>query len=133
MLSHSIEEKVKAVNVEFELIMRNKLMIQVNLIVFLTLSVGIMIGGYLFGKLILDRGVFSAIPLIIIGIGLVMLPFAFGPFNKFRNKLTVAKSKKQRVDEVLALYGVRYTFDVSFGKEVHGSRDVKTNLSITQD
>jgi len=68
--------------------------------------------------------------LIIIAIGSGILVFAVGPLNKFRNKLTIAKSNREKLDEVLNLYKIDYDIDLEYGEKIHGTREVQADLKI---
>ena len=96
--------------------------------VFLIIGLVVIIGGYLLGKYALDNGVLSTVPIIIMGIGLIPLGLAFGTLNKFRQEIEVAKSKKDRVDEVLSEYRIEYDINIMFGKEIHGTQEVFADL-----
>ena len=55
---------------------------------------------------------------------------AFGTLNNFRQKHEIAKSKKDKVDEVLNEYRITYDFDIKYGKEFHGTQEVITELNV---
>jgi len=129
-LNEKFEEKLKAVNIEYESFKRTKVLTYIYFIIFLTISFAVMIGGYLLGKYALDFGVISTVPLIIMGVGVLVLPVAFGPLNRYRNRISVSKSKKSKIDNVLNLYNIDYTIDLKFGKEIHGTQEVQSDLNV---
>mgnify|MGYP001419952093 CR=1 FL=1 len=127
-LTDKFENKLKSVNVEYENFKRKKILTYTYFVVFLIIGLVVIIGGYLLGKYALDNGVLSTVPIIIMGIGLIPLGLAFGTLNKFRQEIEVAKSKKDRVDEVLSEYRIEYDINIMFGKEIHGTQEVFADL-----
>lgn len=127
-LNEKFENKLKLVNIQYESIKRKKLLTYTYFGVFLAIGIAVIIGGYLLGKYVLDRGVISTVPLIIIGVGLPPLGMALGALNKHRQEIKVAKSKKDKVDEVLNEYRIEYDIDITFGKEIHGTQEVYAEL-----
>lgn len=95
---------------------------------FFAIGIAVIVGGYLLGEYALDREVISTVPLIIMGVGLAPFGMAFGALNKHRQEIKVAKSKKNKVDEVLNEYGIEYDIDITFGKEIHGTQEVYAEL-----
>ncbi|MBV7270540.1 hypothetical protein [Winogradskyella luteola] len=126
-----LESKIEAVNVEYENIIKTKWLIYANFVVFLFIAVAVILAGYFLAQYLLKFRVIAAAPFIISLIGLLfVMPLATGPLNTFRNDLKLAKAKKENVDKVLELYGVKYTIDISFGKKYHGTQEVYTDLKI---
>ena len=129
-LNDKFEQKVKEINVDHEKVRRTKKLTYTYFIVFLIISLAVMIGGYLLGSYILEKGVISTVPLIIIGVGFTILPIAFGPVNNYRNEMSIIKKKKENLDGILSLYNIDYSIDMKFGKEIHGTQEVETDLKI---
>ncbi len=129
-LREKFEEKLKSVNVAYENIKRKKALTYSYFVVFLAIGLTVIVGGYLFGKYILGKGVISVGPLIIMAVGIAPLGMAFGALNKHRRELEVAKSKKEKVDEVLQKYRITYNLDIQFGKEIHGTQEVYVDLKV---
>ena len=127
-LNEKFENKLKMVNIEYHNIKRKKALTYAYFIVFLAVGITVIIGGYLLGTYALDSGVISTVPLIVMGVGLAPLGMAFGTLNKYRQEIEVAKSKKNNIDEVLNKYRIEYEIDISFGKEIHGTQEVYTDL-----
>lgn len=53
---------------------------------------------------------------------------AFGALNRHRQEVQLAKSKKDKVDEVLNEYRIEYEIDFAFGKEIHGTQEFYAKL-----
>ncbi len=85
-----------------------------------------MAGGWYLGKYVYQAGVLSTVPVIIIGLGFLLFPAAFGPLNYHRRDKKLAEKDKVRIDKILELY----TIDINFGKEIHDTQEVYTNLKI---
>jgi len=127
-LNEKFENMLKLVNIEYENFKRKKILTYTYFGFFLIIGTSVIVGGYLFGKYVFDHGVISTFPIIIITIGLSLLGMAFGTLNKHRQDINIAKSKKDRIDEVLNEYRIEYNIDILFGKEIHGTQDVSVNL-----
>ncbi len=127
-LNEKFEHKLKSVNIEYQNIKRKKILTYTYFAVFLAIGIAVIVGGYLLGKYALDSGVISTVPIIIMGVGLVPLGMAFGTLNKHRQEIEVAKSKKDKVDEVLNEYRIEYVINIVFGKEIHGTQEVYAEL-----
>lgn len=128
--SQKLEPAIKEVNAHYENIKRKALLTYIHSFIFLFISISVFYGGWYLGKYVLETGALSAIPMIIFGIGFMVLPLAFGPLNYHRRDLKLALKKKQKLDGILAAYQVDYTIDIHFGKERHGSQEVFTDLEI---
>jgi len=63
-------------------------------------------------------------------IGVVLLGMAFGTLNNYKQKMEVAKSKKDKIDEVLKQCQIEYDIDIKFGKEFHGTQEVFAKLNV---
>ncbi|MEK6478572.1 hypothetical protein WJR50_13595 [Catalinimonas sp. 4WD22] len=129
-LEKKYENIIKEVNIEYELVRRTKLISYANFVFFLLVSVLLISAGYFFGKYGLEKGVISTVPLIIIGAGILVLPLASGPLNKYRQSIAVAKKKKEELDKVLALYNTKYTIEVIVNKDLHGNKEIDTKLTF---
>lgn len=88
------EHKITDVNVEFEKIKKTKALTITNLIVFAALGISIMLIGFLIGKFALDNNVISTIPIIIMGVGFLIMPKALAPFYLYRQRMAIAKKRK---------------------------------------
>ncbi|MFK7811621.1 MAG: hypothetical protein AB8B59_03950 [Maribacter sp.] len=129
-LNEKFEKKIKKVNIELENIKRTKTDTIGHVVIFTVISLAVIFAGYYLGKYAWDGGVISITPLIIITIGLGVLVLAVGPLNKFRNDMLITKDNKDKLDEVLDLYNIEYEIDLKYGKEVHGVKNVQTDLKI---
>lgn len=129
-LNEKFENKLKIVNIKYEKVKRTKILTYTYFVVFIIIGITVIVGGYLLGKYALDSGVISTVPIIIMAVGLTPLGMAFGTLNKFQQGIESAKSKKDRIDEVLNLYRIDYKIDVKFAKEYHGIQEVYAVLSI---
>jgi hypothetical protein len=129
-LTDKFENKLKSVNIEYQNIKRKKVLTYSYFGVFLTIGIAVIVGGYLLGKYALDSGVISTVPLIIMGVGLGPLGMAFGTLNRYRQDIEIAKSRKDKIDEVLNEYNIKYDIEIAFGKEIHGTQEVYAELKI---
>ncbi|WP_339697833.1 hypothetical protein [uncultured Roseivirga sp.] len=124
------EERIKEINTELELVKRTKSLSIANFIFFIVISLAIVLGGYLLGTYAFDKGVISTIPLTIMGVGILILPLASGPLNKYRQKIKITQKRKLELDELLLKYNIEYTIDLTFHKDLHGNLDITTILNF---
>lgn len=124
------EERIKEVNTEYELVQKTKLISYANFVFFLIVSILVILAGYLIGKYALDKGVISTVPLIIIGVGIMILPLASGPLNKYRQDISIARNKKDKLDKLLSMYNIQYTIEVIVYKDLHGNQEIETKLTF---
>ena len=129
-LNEKFENKLKTVNIEYDKVKRTKTLTYIYFGVFIFIGITVIIAGYLLGKYAFDSGVISTVPLIIMAVGLAPLGMAFGTLNNFRQKHEVAKSKKDKIDEVLNEYRITYDIDIKYGKEFHGTQEVFAELNV---
>ena len=131
--SEKLEDKIKEVNSKYENIKRKSTLTYVYSFLILVISLSIMIGGWYFGKYVYNAGVISTVPLIIIGVGFLLFPAAFGPLNFHRRDLKMAEIEKEKIDKILSLYKIDYTIEIKFGKEIHGTQEVFTDLKLQKN
>ena len=131
-LNEKFENKIKTVNIEYQKIKRTKTLTYIYFAVFILIGLSVIIGGYLLGKYVLDlvRIISFTGPLTIMVIGVVLLGMAFGTLNNYKQKMEVAKSKKDKIDEVLKQCQIEYDIDIKFGKEFHGTQEVFAKLNV---
>ena len=131
--SDKLEHKIKEVNSRYESIKRRSTLTYIYSILILVISLSVMIGGWYFGKYVYDAGVISTVPLIIIGVGFLLFPTAFGPLNFHRRDLKMAKNEKEKIDKILSFYNIDYSIEIKFGKEIHGTQEVFTDLKLQKN
>jgi F0F1-type ATP synthase assembly protein I len=129
-LTEKFENKLKAVNVDFEKIKRTKSATYFYSVVLGFAGLVVIIGGYVLGEYIFEKGFISTVPLIIMVLGLTPLGMAVGILNKYRRGLKIAQLEKSRIDEVLKVYSIEYDIAIAFGKEYHGNQEVYTELLL---
>ncbi len=127
---NKLEKSLVEINISHQRAKKAKPLAYVMFIFFLLLSMAIMVGGYLLGKYVLSAGVISGVPIVLFGVGVVVLQLGFGPFNKWKSDWSLASEKKSRVDSILAMYKVGYEIDIEFGKTYHGHQDIDVDLRM---
>lgn len=129
-LRSKFEGKLEAVNVKYEEVKRTKITAYIYLVVFLIISAAVVFLGYAIAKFALEVAVLSTIPIIIYAISGYLVFIAFSPLSTYRKEIVVAKSNKEKMDAMLSLYTISYTFDVKFGEKIHGEQQYKAILDI---
>ncbi|MEH0154050.1 hypothetical protein V6R21_07860 [Limibacter armeniacum] len=97
-----------------------------NFVVFMSIGVGVIAFGYLFGEYLWDAGWISTVPLFIMFVGLSIIPFGANPLRQYIQSIRVANLKKQELDEVLKLYNIEYAIDITVKKDFHGNQDISS-------
>lgn len=124
------EEKIITTNAKFKELKNANFSIYAYFALFSIIGCFVIFGAYYWSNTIWDRGYISAAPLIIAGVGVLVTSSAIATFVKHRNKFTIAKQKKEKLDTTLALYDLEYNLLLTFGKHYHGITDVKADLEF---
>jgi len=132
-LNEKFEERIKRINIAYQNVLFTKTDTFGHVTIFSIIRLAVLFSGYYLGEYAWDNGVISTVPLMIIAIGLGVLVFAFGPLNKYRNELSIAKSNKDKLDEVLRLYNIDYTIDLKYGDKIHGIIEVQADLKVNKN
>ena len=134
-LREKFENKLRETNIYYHVQKRQKPKELIKFIGMVFIGLAIMAGGYYFGEYAMGRLVNSGshafkIPLIIMGIGFLIIPKASYPFITFNQELKALKQKKEDLDAVLELYHIDYDFDITFGTEHHFTQDIDVQLNV---
>ncbi len=137
-LTKKFEEKLKIAAIEYQRVEKDRWWTYAYSIVFLIMSFAVFYSVYwfigymdeLFDSRDYGQGYITVVPIVIFSIGFVLLAMAVGAFNKHRKDVTKVSLKKQRIDEVIALYNISYTVDITFGKKYHGTQEVAVDLKL---
>lgn len=124
--------KIKEVNIEYHKVALTKNLTIANFIVFLSTGIAVMAGGYLLGSFAWDKGVISTVPLIIIGVGFLIIPSATGPLVKYRQGMGVERNKKREMDELLASYNIEYDAEILIEEDMHGNKGYDAKLTFSR-
>ncbi len=128
-LDDKYKKKIKEVNVQYQMLFRKRTKVTSTFIIHLSACLALMLAGILLGIIISSKGIIDKLPFIIAGAGLAMMPKAFGPFTKYRQSITVARSNKLELDQILEKYNVKYEIDILFKTDWHGN--VTANPQLT--
>ena len=131
--SDRLEAKIKEVNTIYENIRRRTTLTYIYTALILTISLSVMVGGWYLGKYVYATGALSTVPIIVIGIGFLLFPAAFGPLNFHRRDLKMAREGKEKLDKILSLYNMKYKIDITFGKEIHGTQEVFSDVRMERN
>lgn len=124
-------ERIKSILIEYESVKHARPDVIFTLLFYLFISSAIMCAGVLLGRYVLASGVISTVPLIIMGVGFLTLPMAFGPLNSYRRNLSLAQRKKDNLEDLLKKYKIKYTFDIHFKKKMFTPLEAYIDLKIT--
>ena len=124
------EDVIREINVEHHLVKMTKANSIANFAIFLAIGIAVIILGYYLWTQAWSSGVISTVPIIIMGVGVLVLPMAFGPMNKYRQEISVARPKKDHLDALLAQYNIQYTIDIKVKTDILGNKEVDTDLKF---
>lgn len=124
--------QIKEVNINYFKVASTKNLTIANFIIFFTIATIAILAGYLLGAYIYEGGFISTVPLIIMGTGVLILPFATGPLIKYRQAIKVEGSKKSRLDKLLASYNIEYDAEILVNEDVHGNKDYEAKITFTR-
>lgn len=124
--------RIKEVNIEFHKVATKRAGIVANSVAYCLIGLAIMAGGYLLGSFALEAGVISTVPLIIIGVGFLLIPRAIGLFVGYKQELDVEKNKKKQLDQLLANYNFQYTSEILIDEDRHGNRDYDADITFSR-
>lgn len=125
-------DHIKEVNIEYYKVTSTRNLTIANFIVFSVISLAVMAGGYLLGAYAWDKGVISTVPLIIMGVGFLILPMATGPVVKYMQHIQVEKKKKLAMDRLLADYNIEYDIEVLVDEDLHGNKSYDAKINFTR-
>ncbi|NMM48147.1 hypothetical protein [Marinigracilibium pacificum] len=125
-----LDNTIKEINTEYELVKRSKSLSIGNFIFFLVVSIAFIGTGIYLGVYIFDKGVLSTVPIIVIAVGIGVLPLASGPLNKYIQGIKVAEKKREELNEVLDLYNIKYNINVIIKKDLHDNLDISHELTF---
>ncbi|MDY8135436.1 hypothetical protein [Aquimarina sp. 2201CG5-10] len=138
VLTEKFENKLKTANIEYDKIRKRKNLIYLYFGIFITIGLAFIIYGYLLGKYVLDDrhiiykpGLFiQEVHITIMAIGLLPFGIAYRILNRYLKKAEIAKSKRDKIDEVLNEYQIEYDINITYGKEFHGTRKTVAELKV---
>ncbi|MDY7393701.1 hypothetical protein UMM65_00460 [Aureibaculum sp. 2210JD6-5] len=135
----TLEDKILEVNVELDLVKRTKVDTIGHLIIFTLIGIAIIY----FGLFLANKYGFSLIVhesilgirgfgtmVILVSIGISLLIFAIAPLNLYRSNIKIAKLKKQKLDQILEFYKLRYNINLQIKKHWAGHKEVAHELDI---
>ncbi|WP_339757331.1 hypothetical protein [Algoriphagus aquimarinus] len=79
-----------------------------------------------------EKGVISTVPLIIIGVGFLIIPFATGPLIKFSQDVRIERERKVKMDGLLKSYNIEYDSEVIVDQDVHGNKDYDAKINFSR-
>ncbi len=124
------QDKIREVNIEFESIRRDKFLYYLNFSLYFGIGVSLMFTGYFLGVYLFKKGAMSTVPMVIIGIGFLVLPKAIGSLVSYYQKISVAQMKKTKLDEILSRYNIEYSIDVIINADIHDNKEIEANLTF---
>ncbi|HAA17170.1 MAG TPA: hypothetical protein DCE41_37835 [Cytophagales bacterium] len=130
-MNEKFENRLRKANVNYESIKRQRASVYSSSLVIIAIGVVVIITGYLYGKLTLEGGVISTVPLIVMAVGLTPIGLGFRKLVHYKQEFDDARRKKDKVDNVVKANNLLYDIDISFGKVIHGAQEVHAELKIS--
>ena len=120
---------ITEISVEKKLVEKSKFDYLGTFVIYLLISLFFIIGGILLSKYLFGFGVFHTVTLVLVGVGVIVLPKAFGALNMYNAKNNVASEKIKNLENTLNIYNKKYSIDLNIN-EIHGINEVKSNVKI---
>ncbi|PZX54527.1 hypothetical protein LV84_02680 [Algoriphagus ratkowskyi] len=124
--------RIKEVNIEYYKVASTKSLNIAHFIMYLMIGIAVMLGGYFLGSLAWEKGLISKVPLIIIGVGFLIIPFATGPLIKFSQDFRIEKGRKVKMDDLLKSYNIEYDAEVIVDQDVHANKDYDAKIIFSR-
>jgi len=128
--SVKVEEKIKDVNMEYEAIKRSSKVIYAYSIVYGIIALIIICGSYYLGSYVFNKGRVFAIPFVLGAAGIAVLQVSISTYRNHKNELSIRKKRKDKLDNIIDRYDMEYQIELKFGKEIHGTRDIHSDLKL---
>ena len=127
---NEIEKQITEVNIEYESVLKSKTN-DIGL-AWTNIIIGLFIIGLsmLITYFIFQKGFISTITIILFGVALIPIGKGVGGFNHYNTKLKIAKEKKNKLDQTLALYKKSYRINIQHIKDSLGNVEHKVDLKI---
>ena len=126
---NNLEKVITETSVENKLIEKDKLNYIGTFFIYLFISIGFIVGGIFLIQKLFGVGFFHTGTLVIIGVGFLALPKAFGSLNTYYQKKNVAEKKIKELKELLRLYKRGYDIKIEI-ENIHGINEVKSKVKI---
>lgn len=133
-----LEYEINTINIEYETVLRTKWRAYIYFITFILIGTISIIAGCYIGLVLFenwnyghkfDRYLRSASVILILGSILFIFPIATNYLSHYLNNFKLAKAKKENLDKVLSLYGIKYDTDINFPKN-KSDDDIDIDLKI---
>ncbi|MFC0605261.1 hypothetical protein [Winogradskyella pulchriflava] len=137
---NKLEYEINSINVEYENILKTKWRAYIYFITFLIIGTISIIAGCYIGWILFenwnyghkfDRYTGSAAVMLILGSILFIFPIATNYLSHYLNNFKLIKVKKENLDTILSLYGIKYDIDINFLKN-NSDDDIEIDLKITR-
>ncbi len=119
------QEKLENVNLELEIIRNKKKSILWSFYSISIIGFLLIIGGNSITIWDIYSPNFWKVKIGIIGIGITFLGIAYKKLYGFRKKLKTAKSKKNKFDSVIKVYGISYKTNFEYQEKIHGNQIIE--------
>lgn len=129
-LNEKFENILKNACVEFETVKRRKTLTLIYFVVFIVISISVFILGFNLMKYTFGWGIFSTVPIVIMGVSIIPFGMAFGHLNGFRTDFKIAKNKMKEIDSILNLYNITYHINVDIKQRLYGTDVVTATLNV---
>ncbi|WP_412984393.1 hypothetical protein [Pontimicrobium sp. IMCC45349] len=129
-LEDTFKQQITEANVTYETIQNTRTDVFGHVIIFSIITVLLFGGGVYLLKYLYDGGFIAKLPFIIMGVGLLTLGKAFGPFNTYTRDLKAAKYHKEKIDSISKIYGYTYDINIKHIKDSLGNLSHKVDLRL---
>ncbi|WP_298236652.1 hypothetical protein [uncultured Algibacter sp.] len=132
-LNKIFKEKIEAINIEYQSVLKTKTDTFGHVIIYAIVTILVIVLNYVITQYIFNLGYVSTISIILFVLALIPLGKVAGLINTYRTKLSIAKKKKETLDEITNLY--RYSYDINIEHFIDslGNIEHKVDLLVTRN
>lgn len=128
--SKDLQQILESVNIELEVIKKDKISIHLSFYLFSTIGTFIIFGGISLLKSTENSRYAIEIVFLIISLGISIFTITYHNIKKYRRKLHNAKFDKYEIDSFLKKYRIEYTSKTSFNDKVHGTQQIDIEINF---
>lgn len=129
-LNEKLKETILNVNKEFEDSKYVRKLASGNMVFYGIIGIAILYFCYYLSMKLLSLGIFHTATIVIFSIGLSIIGMGVGALNYSKQKWQTISPKKENLDKLTDIYGIKYQFDSKISTDMMGIKHTKTKLII---
>ena len=130
LLDKKFKSKLENTNLKLERINKTKSKVYITFYVLILMGFLLIVANKAYGNLLHSHRYYWIYRVSAIAAGVTVLSNAYFRLNRFRDKLKIAKSEKEKIDSVLKVYNISYDIDFDYKDRIHGTQDIDIKISF---